>query len=248
MGTDILQLILIGNVFILGAVVAVGVRAYLDHKHPRTHSGIMNTELTSQLGEDAERAMKSAFEAASASLTNNLNTTASDLNRELASFGSSIIEEEMRLFRDNLERIRAKTEREVGSTHGQIAARQSTLEVELAQRRNELEQHLAAQQHTLESSLTQLQSNIERTLGQRKQAFASAQSEREKSLDASLDEEIAKERAALITRIDTRLNDAMSSFLLETLGSDIDLGAQMPYILRQLESQKDELKKEVGEP
>lgn len=91
MGPDILQLILISNVFILGAVSAVAIRAYLDHKHPKTHAGLVDVDVASRLSNDAEAALRSSLETASAVLSNDLNSTAKDIHRQLASSGSNIL-------------------------------------------------------------------------------------------------------------------------------------------------------------
>lgn len=66
-------------------------------------------------------------------------------------------------------------------------------------------------------------------------------------LKAKLAEEVAAEKQRLLQQIDNRLGDAVSSFLLETMQHEIDLGAQTPYILKTLEAHKEELKKEVAD-
>lgn len=71
--------------------------------------------------------------------------------------------------------------------------------------------------------------------------------ENEAALKAKLEREIGYEKQRLIKQIDTRLSDAVTSFLAETLGHDVDLGAQQDYLLKQLESHKDELKRELGD-
>ena len=66
-------------------------------------------------------------------------------------------------------------------------------------------------------------------------------------LKTKLAEEMAAEKQRLLQQIDSRLGDAVSSFLLETMQHEIDLGAQTPYLLKTLEAHKDELKKEVAD-
>ena len=60
-------------------------------------------------------------------------------------------------------------------------------------------------------------------------------------LQTKLAEDAAAETALLKERLDTRLGDAVSAFLLETLQHEVDLGAQEPYLIAQLEAHKDEL-------
>ena len=94
---------------------------------------------------------------------------------------------------------------------------------------------------------------------QAKKAFTTAESEvtahqaelegmldkRRKALEASMGEEIMAEKAKLVAQIDTRLADAVASFLIETLGHNVDLGAQTAYLTGVLEEHKAEFKREV---
>ncbi|HET9174510.1 MAG TPA: hypothetical protein VFN56_04510 [Candidatus Saccharimonadales bacterium] len=60
-------------------------------------------------------------------------------------------------------------------------------------------------------------------------------------LQAKLAADISSEKQKLLSLIDTKLADAVASFLLETLSHNIDLGAQLPYLTSQLEEHKAEL-------
>jgi F0F1-type ATP synthase membrane subunit b/b' len=53
---------------------------------------------------------------------------------------------------------------------------------------------------------------------------------------------IMAEKQQLLQQIDTKLADAVTSFLVETLQHNVDLGAQMTYLTSVLEEHKDELK------
>lgn len=57
-------------------------------------------------------------------------------------------------------------------------------------------------------------------------------------LKAKLEEDIAAEKQRLIQQIDTKLGDAVASFLLDTMQRNVDLGAQTSYILKTLEEHK----------
>jgi len=64
-------------------------------------------------------------------------------------------------------------------------------------------------------------------------------------LKRKLAEEIAAEKQQLVERIDTKLADAVSSFLVDALGHNVDLGAQTNYLLATLDEHKDELKEGI---
>lgn len=249
MGSDLLQLILLVNVFILGVVITITVRHFLDRSkyHHAASTSTLTPTMKQELETAAQKEFQSALESSGAALKNDMNTTAKELNRLLAAFGGDILNEEMRLFRDNLEKIRKKTESEAGNTHGQIAAHQDSLEMDLAKRRGELQQQIEEHQAKLEKTLTQLQATIESSLANRQATFEQTLAAREQALDVNLDAQIANERQLLMQQIDTKLGDAVGSFLLSTLGTNVDLGAQTPYLLQLLESHKAEFKQEVGD-
>lgn len=71
--------------------------------------------------------------------------------------------------------------------------------------------------------------------------------ESEAAAKATLEREIGYEKQRLVKEIDTKLADAVTAFLTETLGHNVDLGAQQGYLLKQLDEHKDELKRELGD-
>lgn len=68
---------------------------------------------------------------------------------------------------------------------------------------------------------------------------------RHTELEESLKQKLADEQALLIKQIDTKLADAVISFLTETMQHNVDLGAQGDYLVAMLEEHKDELRKEA---
>lgn len=68
----------------------------------------------------------------------------------------------------------------------------------------------------------------------------------EAAIKARVAEELAAEKKSLVAQIDTKLADAVASFLNETLQHNIDLGGQTEYLLSMLEEHKAEFIKEVG--
>lgn len=65
--------------------------------------------------------------------------------------------------------------------------------------------------------------------------------ERQAELEAKLAEDMAAERQRLVQEMDTKLADAVASFLVETLQHNVDLGAQSAYLTAMLEEHKGEL-------
>lgn len=56
---------------------------------------------------------------------------------------------------------------------------------------------------------------------------------------------VESDRQQQLRRFDERLNDVVSSYIVEALDNNIDLGSQMKYIISSLESRKEEIKKDI---
>lgn len=56
---------------------------------------------------------------------------------------------------------------------------------------------------------------------------------------------VESDRQQQLQRFDERLNDVVSSYIVEALDNNIDLGTQMKYIISSLESRKEEIKKDI---
>ena len=69
----------------------------------------------------------------------------------------------------------------------------------------------------------------------------------EAAIKAKMAEEVEAEKQRLIKQIDTKLADAVASFLSETLQHNVDLGNQNDYLLQMLEEHKADFTKEVGQ-
>lgn len=112
-----------------------------------------------------------------------------------------------------------------------------------------VEQELSRYQKSLESirteteqKLTSARADIDTHQADLEAALVAKRQE----LETKMQEEVALEKERLLAQIDTRLADAMASFLLENLGQNVDLGSQASYLTSLLEQHKEEFKQEVG--
>lgn len=71
--------------------------------------------------------------------------------------------------------------------------------------------------------------------------------DRQKQLEDEMVERVKAEKQLLIQSMETRLGDAVASFLSETLQHNVDLGAQSSYLISMLEEHKSELTKGVSD-
>lgn len=135
-------------------------------------------------------------------------------------------------FQNVLKRSAADLQKDLESTAAEIKKQLAKIGSEAAAK--ELEHY--------KGMLTQLQQQTEQDVAELHQTLDGSKEE----LKAKLAEEIAAEKQHLLQQIDSKLADAVSSFLLETLQHNVDLGAQSAYLTGMLEEHKDEFKKEVG--
>ena len=64
-------------------------------------------------------------------------------------------------------------------------------------------------------------------------------------LRLGMEAELAAEKQHLADKFDAKLGDVVSSYISESLGSGVDLGAQMQFILTSLEAHKEEIRKDL---
>jgi hypothetical protein len=70
---------------------------------------------------------------------------------------------------------------------------------------------------------------------------------RRAELEAAMNAEITAEKEVLIKLANAKLADAVASFLIETLGHNVDLGTQTAYLTAMLEEHKDEIIKGIAQ-
>jgi len=61
----------------------------------------------------------------------------------------------------------------------------------------------------------------------------------------SLDQQVSAEREKRMDTFNEHLSDVVSSYIAESLGNNVDLGAQSMYIVQMLETHKEDIKRDV---
>lgn len=64
-------------------------------------------------------------------------------------------------------------------------------------------------------------------------------------LRQGMEADLVEEKKHLAAKFDAKMGDVVSSYISESLGSGVDLGAQMQFILTSLEAHKDEIRKDL---
>lgn len=207
-----LQIFLGINIFLIGALTAVGIRHALAHFKPNVHDAEhshrpaaqptqISPEVKARLMKAAEAKLEAALERSSVQFEKSLQETTGRLDRQLERLGSKIISDEMARYNKALEELQAHTQLSISGAQSEIATHQEDLKAKLAERQAELEAQLAQEMDAKKEQLTR--------------------------------------------ELDTKLADAVASFLIETLGHDVDLGAQSAYLTKMLDEHKEEITKGI---
>ena len=102
--------------------------------------------------------------------------------------------------------------------------------------------------NSLSGEFEKYQISLQALRDQSIQEFSKLQKElddRRTQLTEHLDKVIQTEGEKRLAALDTRMNDVVSSYLIESLGNQVDLGAQSAYIFKTLEKHKEEIKKDI---
>lgn len=62
---------------------------------------------------------------------------------------------------------------------------------------------------------------------------------------AQLEKQVTAEHGKRIDQLNSKINDVVSSYVVESLGNNVDLNAQMSFILQKLNEHKDDIKKDI---
>jgi hypothetical protein len=92
-----------------------------------------------------------------------------------------------------------------------------------------------------QDQISEQQTAILKSLATRQAELDARMSQRQTELEAELEQSFATQKDDLTKRLNEKLNDAVLAFLLETLGHEVDLGAQADYLVATLEANKAEL-------
>ncbi len=100
----------------------------------------------------------------------------------------------------------------------------------------------------IEEELDQYHKTLEQvraTAAEAMEKIRAAVEQQRVELRQSMEADLAAERARLADKFNAKLGDVVSSYIAESLGGGVDLGAQMQYIVGSLESHKEEIKKDL---
>lgn len=144
--------------------------------------------------------------------------------------------------------IEAELETRQAQLQTELNERQAELEAELEKEYSELRTGFTKRQATFEAELQKHQAELQSQLTERQSQLTAIQTKldteleaRRASMEQALEQEMAAKREFLVTQLEAKLSDAVSTFLFEALQHHVDLGAQGPYLTALLNEHKAEL-------
>lgn len=211
----LLQIFLLVNAVLLGVVITLAVQYGLAHRRGQKTAAKTTAQNTPVPAAVRERIAKQA----EANFQGIVNRSSLQLQHDLGATSTQLnkLLEKFgtEVLDDEMRLFRANVSDIREATQGSLAGAQ---------------EQIAAQQTAILKSLTDRQADMEAKL-----------SSKQAELEAQLEQSIQSQRDALSTKMNEKLNDAVMAFLLETLGHEVDLGAQADYLLATLEANKAEL-------
>lgn len=147
-------------------------------------------------------------------------------------------------FQKVLDHSATELEQDLNTTAQKLISQLDKLGVEL----------VTSEMQRYKTSLETLRKQTEETVASGNSEIAAHQTDiktnlsaRQTELEAKLTEEIATEKQHLLSQIDTKLADAVASFLIETLQHNVDLGSQSAYLTSMLEAHKADFAKGIND-
>lgn len=153
-----------------------------------------------------------------------------------------LLDEAEAKFRKQVDDSTAVLQKDIEKTAADLSAQMTRIGGEI----------IATEMKRYRESLESLRKQTEATISQAQTGVAEHQTDISKRLEElraqteeNVKQELAAEKEHLAAQIDTKLADAVSSFLVETLQHNVDLGAQADYMVAMLDEHKEELAKEI---
>ena len=100
-----------------------------------------------------------------------------------------------------------------------------------------IEEELEAYQKTLEE--------VRKAATQAMDQIHQAVEHQHVELRQGMESELESEKKVLVDKFDAKMGDVVASYMSEALGSGVDLGSQMKFILQSLESHKEDIRKDL---
>lgn len=145
-----------------------------------------------------------------------------------------------RMLEESTHKFQAVLDRSVTDLQHELESTTRDLNKRLEKMGNET---IGMEMQRYQAELAELRRQAESTISGAQADIAAHQNE----LKAQITAEVTAEKQRMLAQIDTKLSDAVASFLLETMQHNVDLGAQSAYLTAMLEEHKADFKKGIAD-
>lgn len=159
---NFLEIFLVLNALLIGIVATLAVQYGLAHRHakknpprPAATPAPVPAAVRERITKQAEENFQGIVNRSALQLQSDLGTTGTQLNKLLEKFGSEVLDDEMKMFRQNVAEIRANTQGALAGAQDQIAQQEKTILEALAKRQADMDARLTQRQSELEAELEQ---------------------------------------------------------------------------------------------
>lgn len=254
---DALQLFLLADMFVLGIIATIAIQHaythFLHKRHPeRDHAALKDSPLPQETKErlikEAHDNFQDVLDASADSLQHDLKTTADQLNAHLEELGNDTIHKEVERYREQLEQLYNHAEKDVSGAVEDVNNYIADHKQKLDKLSSHADTAIDGANKDIENYKQELKNKLDQLYERADTAITDVSTDIDnytKELKQQLSKDIEAEKQQLLERLDTKLADAVTSFLMETLRHNVDLGAQNDYLTSMLEEHKSELKEGV---
>ena len=256
------EIFLIINIFVLGVLIVITLlffRAQKKADSKTTHQPLLPNATWQKIVSDAEKEYKKTISQANLELQRELHTTTSNLHKKATSLSLKIITEEFSRYKNDVAKIHKENTKLLRDSANDVASQGIELRTNLINRQAKVEEKLQAQQNKLETYLTDRGTQLEGSFKKREDDFLQKIDsleeklvanqrqyiEKQAILNTNLEKDAEARRNQRLGQIDTALDNAITTFMSENLGTEVDLGAQLPHLVKTLQENKEEIKKEL---
>jgi len=248
-----LQIFLLLNVFVLGIAATIAIQhAYTHYLHKRypekDHAALKDSPLPDKLKErllkEARNNFQDTLDASADSLRHDLKATSDRISLHLEELSNDITHKEAERYREQLTQLYTQAEKDISGATESISQFKNEHTQQLQTLHTQAETTITTAGQDIEDYKQALKNKLDELYEQANTSITDVNAEiteHTQQLKQELSQEVEAEKQQLIEQFETKLNDAVVAFLLETLRHNVDLGAQGDYLTATLEEHKSEL-------
>lgn len=254
---NLMQTLLLLNMFVLGIAVTIAVQHahahYMHRKYPeKDHAALKDSplpkEFKDRLLKQAQESFQDRLDASADSMQHDLKATSDRINMHMEQLGNDVIHKAAERHDAELEQLYAHAEAEIKTVADSLSEHTHQHKQKLDHFSQQTDTAIAAANQDIADYRQQLKDKLDELYHEADASIATVNQDihdHAQTIKQQASEQAEVQKQQLLQQFEDKLADAVAAFLLETLGHNVDLGAQSEYLTRTLQAHKDELLKGV---